>query len=95
MRKKVIGLAVAAVMLSTAAILYRTLQSNTYRIEDVLAAYMEQEAYGDITIEYPLNETLFPPEMVPPVYRWKDKVPASKSWLICTGAKATVGFRHF
>ncbi|NQT00675.1 MAG: hypothetical protein HQ580_01485, partial [Planctomycetes bacterium] len=90
MRKKVIRLAVVAVMLSAAAILYRTLQPNTYRIEDILAVYQsakgrltaEHEDYNDITIEYPLNETLFPPEMVPPVYRWNDSVTASKSWLI-------------
>ena len=49
MRKKVIGLAVAAVMLGTAAILYRTLQPNTYRVEDILAVY--QSAKGRLTAE--------------------------------------------
>jgi hypothetical protein len=82
MRKKVIGIAVIAVMLGTAAILYRTLQPNTYRVEDIVAVYQEHENYGEISIEYPLDETLFPPEMVPPVYRWSDSVPASRSWLI-------------
>ena len=92
MRKKVIGLAVAAVMLGTAAILYRILQPNTYRVEDILAVYQVArpswpcfhglEARATITIEYPLDETLFPPEMVPPIYRWNDGVTASRSWLI-------------
>ena len=82
MRKKVIGLAVAAVMVGTAVILYRTLQPNTYRVEDILAVYQGHQDYNDITIEYPLNETLFPPEMVPPLYRWNDGVTASSSWLI-------------
>jgi len=82
MRKKVIWIAVVVVMLGTAAILYRTLPPNTYRVEDVLAVYQEHEDYNDIAIEYPLDETLFPPEMVPPVYHWNDSVTASRSWLI-------------
>lgn len=69
MRKKVTGLAAATVMLGTAAILYRTLQPNTYRVEDIVSVYQsakgrltaEHEDYGGITIEYPLDETLFPP----------------------------------
>jgi dipeptidyl aminopeptidase/acylaminoacyl peptidase len=82
MRKKVIGLVVIAVILSTAAILYRTLQPHRYRVEDILAVYNKHKAYRQIIIEYPLDETLFPPEMIPPVYRWKDSVPESKLWLI-------------
>ena len=82
MRKKVIGIAVVAVVLGTAVILYRTLEPDTYHVEDILAVYRGHEDYNDITIEYPLNETLFPPEMVPPVYRWNDGVPSSRSWLI-------------
>ena len=82
MHKKVLGIAVAAVILGGAAILYRTLQLNTYRAEDILAVYQGHKDYNDITIEYPLDETLFPPEMVPPVYRWNDVVTASRSWLI-------------
>ncbi|MDT8300574.1 MAG: hypothetical protein RQ760_03755 [Sedimentisphaerales bacterium] len=82
MRKKAQKLAVAAVMLSIAAFFYIIQQPNKYRVEDILAAYMEHGDYNDITIEYPLDETLFPPEMVPPVYRWNDGVTASRSWLI-------------
>ncbi len=82
MRKKIIGLAVVAVMLGGASILYRTLLPNTYRIEDILTVYQEHQDYGQIIIEYPLDETLFPPEMVPPVYRWNDSATDSRSWLI-------------
>jgi len=82
MRKKAMGVAVVVATLSTVAILYRTLQPNTYRVEDILAVYQEHADYGDITIEYPLNETLFPPEMIPPVFRWKDGAPASRAWLV-------------
>jgi dipeptidyl aminopeptidase/acylaminoacyl peptidase len=82
MRKKAMGVAVVAATLSTVAILYIILQPNTYRVENILAIYQENADYGDITIEYPLNETLFPPETIPPAFRWKDSVSASRAWLV-------------
>jgi dipeptidyl aminopeptidase/acylaminoacyl peptidase len=82
MRRKVTGLAVVVLMLIVAVILIRTLQTHTYHVEDILAVYKQDGDYGNITIEYPLDETLFPPEMAAPEYRWKDSVPESKSWLI-------------
>ena len=82
MRKKAKELAVAAIMISITAIFYIIQQPNTYHVEDILEAYVEHGDYNDIAIEYPLDETLFPPEMVLPVYRWKDSNPASRSWLL-------------
>ena len=100
MRKKVTGLAVVAVLLGTAVILYRTLQPDRYHVEDILAVYKGThpslrlrsgqaspnihglEARATILIDYPLNETLFPPEMVPPIYRWNDSAPESRAWLV-------------
>ncbi|MHC4497185.1 MAG: hypothetical protein ACYSYM_15325 [Planctomycetota bacterium] len=69
MRKKAIGVAVIAVTLSSAAILYRFLQPTTCSLEDILAVYQEHVDYDDVTIERPLNGTLFPPEMIPPLFR--------------------------
>jgi roadblock/LC7 domain-containing protein len=82
MQKRVVGLAIIAATVSTVAIVYITLQPNMYRLEDILAVYQEHANYGHITIEYPLDETLFPPEMVAPVFRWKDEVRASRAWLV-------------
>ena len=82
MRKKALSVAIVAVVLSTAAIVYRTVQLNTYCIEDILAVYQEHADYKTITIEYPLNETLFPPEMIPPKFSWNDAAPASRAWLV-------------
>jgi dipeptidyl aminopeptidase/acylaminoacyl peptidase len=82
MRKKAIGVAVIAVTLSSAAILYRFLQPTTCSLEDILAVYQEHVDYDDVTIERPLNGTLFPPEMIPPLFRWSDGTPASKAWLV-------------
>ncbi len=50
--------------------------------EDILAAYQEQTEYHGLTIEYPLDGTLFPPEIVPPTFRWQDENPKSEVWVI-------------
>ena len=79
MRKKATGVALVAAALIVMAILYEALQPG---VESVLAVYQEQGAYADVAIEYPLDGTLFPPEMVPPVFRWKDSAPASRRWVV-------------
>ncbi|HEC03058.1 MAG TPA: hypothetical protein ENI81_05920 [Phycisphaerales bacterium] len=85
MRKKAFGLIILVAGLITAAFLCRTLRRNTYRIEDVLAVYQEDADYDAITIEHPLDQTLFPPEMIPPEFRWKDSASASLAWLVRIG----------
>jgi hypothetical protein len=82
MRKKTMCVVIVVITLGIVAVLYRTLQPNTYLVEDILAVYQPRADYGEITIEYPLNETLFPPEMVPPEFHWKDRISASKAWLV-------------
>ena len=41
----------------------------------------DAERYG-IEILYPFDETLFPPDIVAPTFRWKDHTPSSDTWLI-------------
>jgi hypothetical protein len=81
MRNKALGAVVVAVGLS-AAILYEILRPDICSVEDVLAVYREDAEYGDITIDRPLDETLFPPEMVAPRFIWNDSNSVSKAWLI-------------
>ena len=52
------------------------------RIDDILALYKHDAQYNSFTIRYPLNETLFPPEIVPPVFHWEDANSTSDTWLI-------------
>jgi len=40
------------------------------------------EQSGGLTITYPLDETLFPPEIVAPQFRWTDITPDVDLWLI-------------
>jgi len=50
--------------------------------EDILAAFKDVTQYPGLTVEYPLDETLFPPEIVAPTFRWKDENPNSGKWLL-------------
>jgi len=95
MRKKVLYVVLVAAALGAVAVLYRTWRLNRCNVEDILAIYQQSAVYSDITIEYPLDETLFPPEMIPPVFRWKDSVPASKTWLVRIEFAGGNTFMHF
>jgi len=74
-----IVIAAVALIAAAALIVSRKLQP---RIEDILAAYDDKTQYGELAISYPLNETLFPPEIAPPVFLWKDGSPRCNIWLI-------------
>jgi len=52
------------------------------QIENILALYRDDAEYNGLTIRYPLNETLFPPEIVPPTFHWEDADSTSDTWLI-------------
>jgi hypothetical protein len=82
MHKKAVGVALVAAALVAAALLYGAWQKRVALIENMLAAYEERATYADIALEYPLDGTLFPPEMVPPVFRWRDGTPGARRWLI-------------
>jgi tetratricopeptide (TPR) repeat protein len=73
-----IGTVAIAVVVVTLIILHKPSVS----VEDILTAYQEQTQYGGLTIHYPLNETLFPPEIVPPKFHWEDSKTGSDTWLI-------------
>ena len=69
-------------LLSLAAFMLVAFQSPDVRMEDVLAAYNPKAEYSGLTVLYPYNETLFPPDIVPPIFRWEDTESASDNWLI-------------
>jgi len=52
------------------------------QIDRILGAYEEGKDYGGLTILYPLDETLFPPEIAPPTFRWRDSRVNSDEWLV-------------
>jgi hypothetical protein len=82
MHKKTVGMALVAAALIAAALLYGAWQERVTPIENIAAAYEERAPYADITLEHPLDGILFPPEMVPPTFRWRDGTPGARRWLV-------------
>jgi len=51
----------------------------------VLAAYQETGQYAPLTVLYPENNTVFPPEIVPCTFSWRDDSGKSNNWLVLVG----------
>jgi tetratricopeptide (TPR) repeat protein len=75
----IIALSVFAII---AGIILIVIYRPSVRAEDILTVYQDDGQYTGLSILYPLNETLFPPEIVPPVFRWKDGKAGSDTWLV-------------
>ncbi len=74
----VMGIGIVAVVIITLITLY----TPGPQIEDILALYTDDAQYRSLAICYPLNETLFPPEITSPTFLWEDSSSTSDTWLI-------------
>jgi tetratricopeptide (TPR) repeat protein len=83
MRKKaIIGVVVTAAVVAIAAFTLISIRKSTLHIEDVLAIYQASSDYTGITISYPSDGTLFPPEIATPTFWWTDANPRCTAWLV-------------
>ncbi len=73
---------IAVIVAGTQSFSSFTLQESVTLTEDILRKYNEKHPYSGLTITYPLNETLFPPEIISPTFHWKDESSRSDAWLI-------------
>ncbi|HWH68528.1 MAG TPA: hypothetical protein VNT26_04045, partial [Candidatus Sulfotelmatobacter sp.] len=69
--------------------------SPSVSVEKTLAAYQEQGAYQALTIRYPQNQTVFPPEIVPCTFEWQESSTPSDTWLILFEFAGVTGRRAF
>ncbi len=69
----------AGICLLLAAVL--ALSACSKRTEPVALAFPSQPS-GAIEIKYPLNETLFPPEIVAPTFVWSDQTEGVAQWTV-------------
>ncbi|HUT88247.1 MAG TPA: tetratricopeptide repeat protein [Thermoguttaceae bacterium] len=67
--------------------LWITSRAPPVDVDGILAAYREDGQYGELAFRYPLDETLFPPEIVAPTFRWEDTCGHSDTWVV------TISFR--
>ncbi len=75
----IVGIGATAIVV--AIVLLTTSEERPLRGEDILARYQEDVEYGRLTIGYPLDETVFPPEIAAPTFRWNDNS-GSDMWLV-------------
>ncbi|UCD51871.1 MAG: PD40 domain-containing protein, partial [Phycisphaerales bacterium] len=75
---------VIAVVVSVTVIVLRSRRTGHVRIKDILSVYRTKTdaEYGGITITYPHDGTLFPPEIVPPTVQWSDSSTQCDAWLV-------------
>ena len=73
MRQILVMAAVGLVVSGLAAVLWLHKESSPASVtaEKILSGYRQDHGYPQLDIIYPLDETLFPPESVPPLIRWR------------------------
>jgi tetratricopeptide (TPR) repeat protein len=81
MRKRPACILVAAVV-AGAAIAVVWLSRSSLRAGDILAAYQQHAGLDGVRMTYPLDGTVFPPEIVPPEFRWEDANAQASVWLV-------------
>jgi len=57
-------------------------RESGFPIESVLAAYRGDMQYDELAIDYPLDGTLFPPDIAAPTFCWKDGQDGSDTWVV-------------
>lgn len=82
MRKPALYLVMGISIVAVVVVILIALYLPGPQIENILALYRDDAKYNSLTIRYPLNETLFPPEIVPPTFHWEDANSTSDTWLI-------------
>jgi tetratricopeptide (TPR) repeat protein len=84
MRKSVLFFVLGLAVLAACALagLRVALRKPGLATDKILASYRHDVEYGDLTIRYPRDGTLFPPEMVPPTFRWDDSSDGADAWLV-------------
>jgi len=83
-RKYILSLAliVAVGGAGVAAALLYVFREPAFSVDEILAGYREGGDYGELAIHDPLDETLFPPEIAAPTFRWEDGNDASDAWIV-------------
>ena len=61
----------------------------------ILATYQEGREYAPLTILYPENDTVFPPEIIPCTFSWREDGGKSDTWLVLVGFRDEPGRLSF
>lgn len=58
------------------------IRSSWTEVARGLRRALREDATSALTIDYPFDGSIFPPEIVPPTVLWHDPVPSADTWLI-------------
>ncbi len=87
--RRIVALGVAAKLTLVAAVAVFVLPfvstSAPLTTNQILAAYQSAQQYVPLTILHPLNETVFPPEIAPCTFSWRDGSKKPDTWLVLVG----------
>lgn len=81
-KRAIVGVVVTAAVVAIASLALISARQGTLRVEEVLAVYQADSSYTGITISYPGDGTLFPPEIAAPTFWWTDANPKCIAWLV-------------
>ena len=82
MRKPLIYLVLGVVVAGPLLVWFTLFREPSLKVDAILATYEEGKSYGGLTIRYPFDGAVFPPEIVPPAFQWEDTNGASDAWLV-------------
>jgi tetratricopeptide (TPR) repeat protein len=80
-RNLLLGVGVAAVALAVCLVVFSVRRTGVDP-QEVLESLAKAPQPHGLVIEYPLDGTLFPPEIASPAFRWKDENVHSDMWLV-------------
>ncbi len=95
MRKPVVYLVMGISIMAVVVVILIALCVPEPRIDDISALYQDDVKYRRLTIRYPLDETLFPPEIAAPTFQWEDANSISNTWLITIRFQENVDRMNF
>ncbi|NLW50684.1 MAG: tetratricopeptide repeat protein [Candidatus Brocadiaceae bacterium] len=99
-RTRIVWFVLAAAVVGAAGFgLFRVVSRRPATGADaILAAYDGRAPVGGLAISYPLDETVFPPEIPAPTFEWTDEQSGADTWLVhveCTdGGEAVQALTH-
>jgi len=94
-RRNLYSVAIAALVLVIGIFFYRERAISSKDVSSILSGYNEQTSYAPIMVDYPLDGTVFPPEIPAPVFRWINLDADSDRWLLSFEFKDELGRMNF
>ncbi len=76
------ALGLATVAFGMVVALYVAYRRPGFSTERILAAYRRDAQYSELAIDYPLDGTLFPPDIASPTLRWEDSQDETDAWVV-------------